>query len=75
MQHCMNIKIMLDNYYFGRLRLPNTVSREAKMKKVDIVMNQMGLGKCADTQIGGAGNKGISGGERKRVSMYVFNFR
>lgn len=39
------------------------------MRRVDEVMEELGLMKCRDTFIGGESLRGISGGERKRLSF------
>lgn len=44
---------------------------EQKIKKVENLITDLGLEKCADTIIGNSFIKGISGGERKRVSIGV----
>ncbi|KAI3761091.1 hypothetical protein L1987_51499 [Smallanthus sonchifolius] len=51
------------------LRLPKTLSRREKAAVVDSVMAEVGLCKCADTIIGNTFIRGVSGGERKRVSI------
>ncbi|MED6198975.1 hypothetical protein PIB30_071703 [Stylosanthes scabra] len=51
------------------LRLPNTVAKEEKVELAKTVMNQLGLIKCKDSIVGGPGLRGVSGGERKRVSV------
>ncbi|MED6169163.1 hypothetical protein PIB30_018881 [Stylosanthes scabra] len=51
------------------LRLPNTVTKEEKVELANSVMNQLGLTKCKDSIVGGPGLRGVSGGERKRVSV------
>ncbi|KAL1299463.1 hypothetical protein HN51_044003 [Arachis hypogaea] len=51
------------------LRLPNTVAKEEKVALAKAVMNQLGLVKCKDSIVGGPGLRGVSGGERKRVSV------
>jgi hypothetical protein len=48
----------------ARLRLPKSMSDEEKLERVERVINVLGLTKCADTVIGDAFNKGISGGEK-----------
>jgi ABC-type iron transport system FetAB ATPase subunit len=50
----------------ARLRLPKSMSDEEKLERVERVINVLGLTKCADTVIGDAFNKGISGGEKVR---------
>ncbi|KAH7685380.1 Sulfate-transporting ATPase protein [Dioscorea alata] len=51
------------------LRLPRTVARAEKVRAAEAVMAELGLDKCADTVIGNAFVRGVSGGERKRVSI------
>lgn len=55
--------------FSAMLRLPKSMPIEAKLARVDEVLDMLGLQKCADTIIGNAFNKGISGGEKRRVSM------
>jgi ABC-type multidrug transport system ATPase subunit len=57
--------------YSARLRLPSSVSTEEKTKIVDRIIQQLGLQGCKDTRIGDRDNRGISGGERKRVSIGI----
>ncbi|KHN36795.1 ABC transporter G family member 9 [Glycine soja] len=51
------------------LRLPNTISKEEKVKKAKDVIDQLGLTKCKDSIVGSPFLRGVSGGERKRVSI------
>ncbi|KAJ2773850.1 hypothetical protein IWQ57_001101 [Coemansia nantahalensis] len=54
----------------AQLRLPDsTYSRAAKDERVETVMRQLRLSHIKDTMIGGHGARGVSGGERKRVSI------
>ncbi|KAI9501389.1 P-loop containing nucleoside triphosphate hydrolase protein [Coemansia spiralis] len=54
----------------ARLRLPNSKYTDAdKRERVETVMRQLRLSHIADTPIGGQGIRGVSGGERKRVSI------
>lgn len=53
------------------LRLPGWMSREEKRQKADEVMHKMGLKDCADTLVGSELSKGISGGEKRRVSIAI----
>jgi ABC-type multidrug transport system ATPase subunit len=41
------------------------------MKKVNDIITELRLQKCAHTRIGGSLVKGVSGGERKRTSIGV----
>ncbi|KAI9340034.1 P-loop containing nucleoside triphosphate hydrolase protein [Zopfochytrium polystomum] len=51
------------------LRLPSTLTHAEKVAKVDAVISQLNLRKCADSTVGDALMKGVSGGERKRCAM------
>lgn len=53
------------------LRLPRRMSKEEKMKKAEDVMLKMGLKDCADVLVGNEFLKGISGGEKRRVSIAI----
>ena len=55
--------------YASELRLPESLPREQKMARVEHIIRLLGLEKCRGTQIGGALQRGVSGGERKRVSI------
>ena len=53
------------------LRLPRWMSKEEKVKRADDVLLKMGLKDCADVLVGSELLKGISGGEKRRVSIAV----
>ncbi|PIA12540.1 P-loop containing nucleoside triphosphate hydrolase protein [Coemansia reversa NRRL 1564] len=54
----------------AQLRLSNNVySPEDKQERVSTVMRQLRLLHIKDSRIGGGGKRGVSGGERKRVSI------
>ncbi|CAN0890189.1 ABC transporter G family member 14 [Linum grandiflorum] len=55
--------------YTALLRLPNSLTRQEKVDQAEDVISQLGLTKCKWSQIGGENLRGISGGERKRVSI------
>ncbi|KAK9803713.1 hypothetical protein WJX73_005190 [Symbiochloris irregularis] len=55
--------------YAAALRLPQHMSKQAKQKRVQMVITALGLEACKNTIIGGFFMKGISGGERKRASI------
>ncbi|KAK9674068.1 hypothetical protein RND81_12G208800 [Saponaria officinalis] len=55
--------------YTALLRLPNTMTKEQKIMQVDEVILQLGLIRCKNSIIGGPILRGVSGGERKRVSI------
>ncbi|KAF5730632.1 ABC transporter G family member 9 [Tripterygium wilfordii] len=51
------------------LRLPNTFTKEEKVQQAEEVITQLGLSRCKNSTIGDPFLRGISGGERKRVSV------
>ncbi|CAN4102862.1 unnamed protein product [Withania somnifera] len=51
------------------LRLPKTLSHMEKVAHAEAVIYQLGLTKCKDSIIGNTLLRGVSGGERKRVSI------
>lgn len=51
------------------LRLPNSVTQNEKLSIAESVITELGLSKCENTIIGNSFIRGISGGERKRVSI------
>lgn len=53
------------------LRLPSFMSKEEKYRRAEDVLMKMGLKDCADNLIGNELVKGISGGEKRRVSIAV----
>ena len=55
--------------FTARLRLPSKITRQEKEILVQRVISELGLGRCAQSMIGGKLLRGISGGERKRVSI------
>lgn len=53
------------------LRLPSFMSKHDKYKRAEEVLLQMGLKDCADNLVGNDLIKGISGGEKRRVTIAV----
>ncbi|XP_054824323.1 ABC transporter G family member 21-like isoform X2 [Prosopis cineraria] len=53
------------------LRLPKSLTRKEKMEQAETIMAELGLTRCRNSPIGGGASlvRGISGGERKRVSI------
>jgi ABC-type multidrug transport system ATPase subunit len=69
-------------HYAARLRLPEGMLPEAKLLRVETVLAELGLRDCAGTMIGldagaegaaagAAHGRGVSGGEKRRVSIAV----
>ncbi|KAG2387158.1 hypothetical protein C9374_001490 [Naegleria lovaniensis] len=58
--------------YAALLRLDSSLPNSSKMERVDVIMQELGLSKVADTIVGLPGlSKGISGGERKRLCIAI----
>ncbi len=57
--------------YSARLRLPSSVPMKEKEIRVKALMNELGLSHVANTRIGNETIRGVSGGERRRVSIGV----
>ncbi|KAG6557622.1 hypothetical protein Mapa_000903 [Marchantia paleacea] len=55
--------------YSARLRLPGVMAHDEKRTRVENMINQLGLKLCADTRVGNEKIRGVSGGERRRVSI------
>ncbi|GMH17483.1 hypothetical protein Nepgr_019324 [Nepenthes gracilis] len=55
---------------YGTL-LPNSMSKSEKLERADMVIREMGLQDSINTRIGGGSKKGISGGQRRRVSICI----
>ncbi|KAM5252106.1 ATP-binding cassette sub-family G member 8 isoform 1-T1 [Hipposideros larvatus] len=57
--------------FVAQLRLPRTFSQAQRDKRVDDVIAELRLRQCADTRVGNTYVRGVSGGERRRVSIGV----
>uniref|UniRef100_A0A3P9LH08 ATP-binding cassette, sub-family G (WHITE), member 2a n=1 Tax=Oryzias latipes TaxID=8090 RepID=A0A3P9LH08_ORYLA len=55
--------------FSAALRLPSSVKDKEKDKMVDRVIQELGLGRVADSKVGTQLIRGISGGERKRTNI------
>lgn len=55
--------------YSAMLRLPTDMSLEAKKLRVEQTLDELGISHIADRYIGLPGRRGISGGEKRRVSI------
>ncbi|KAJ4340035.1 hypothetical protein N0V95_007617 [Ascochyta clinopodiicola] len=57
--------------YAAGLRLPKWMDKQQKVQKAEEILLKMGLKDCADNLIGNDVIKGISGGEKRRVTIAV----
>lgn len=55
--------------YAALLRLPKKLTREEKIEQAELIIMELGLTRCRNSVVGGPLFRGISGGERKRVSI------
>ncbi|URE05532.1 ABC-2 type transporter [Musa troglodytarum] len=58
-------------YYSAQLQLPDSMSRSEKRERAEATIREMGLEGAMDTRIGGWAYKGISGGQKRRVSICI----
>lgn len=58
-------------YYSALLQLPDSMSKSEKKERVETVIKDMGLEDAMNTRIGGWSVKGISGGQKRRVSICI----
>ncbi|KAL0417295.1 UNVERIFIED_CONTAM: ABC transporter G family member 2 [Sesamum latifolium] len=57
--------------FAAEVRLPPSISTAEKKKRVIELLDQLGLTSIMHTYIGNEGNRGVSGGERRRVSIGI----
>nr|POE64273.1 abc transporter g family member 11 [Quercus suber] len=58
-------------YYSAQLQLPDSMSRSEKKERAKMTIREMGLQDSMDTRIGGWSIKGLSGGQKRRVSICI----
>ncbi|KAI9085781.1 hypothetical protein K1719_032195 [Acacia pycnantha] len=57
--------------FSAEFRLPRSLSKSRKKARVQALIDQLGLRNAANTVIGDEGYRGVSGGERRRVSVGI----
>jgi ABC-type multidrug transport system ATPase subunit len=57
--------------FSANLRLPESVTRAERHVIVDKTLEELGINHIAHSRIGGNGVRGISGGEKRRVSIGI----
>ncbi|XP_006760104.1 PREDICTED: ATP-binding cassette sub-family G member 2 [Myotis davidii] len=55
--------------FSAALRLPSTMKSHEKNERINMVIQELGLAKVADSKVGTQFTRGVSGGERKRTSI------
>ncbi|KAJ8540157.1 hypothetical protein K7X08_026546 [Anisodus acutangulus] len=58
-------------YYSAQLQLPDSMSRSEKRERAEATIREMGLQDAMNTRIGGWSVKGLSGGQKRRVSICI----
>ncbi|GAV73295.1 ABC_tran domain-containing protein/ABC2_membrane domain-containing protein [Cephalotus follicularis] len=55
--------------YAALLRLPKKLTRQDKIEQAELIIVELGLTRCRNNIVGGPLFRGVSGGERKRISI------
>ncbi|KAI4325669.1 hypothetical protein MLD38_031049 [Melastoma candidum] len=58
-------------YYSAQLQLPDSMPISEKRERAEATIREMGLQDAMDTRIGGWSIKGLSGGQKRRVSICI----
>ncbi|MED6211664.1 hypothetical protein PIB30_075940 [Stylosanthes scabra] len=58
-------------YYSAQLQFPDSMSCAEKKERADITLREMGLQDAINTRVGGWGSKGLSGGQKRRLSICI----
>ncbi|KAG1342343.1 ABC transporter G family member 11 [Cocos nucifera] len=58
-------------YYSAQLQLPDSMTKSEKKERAEMTIREMGLQEAMDARIGGQASKGISGGQKRRVSICI----
>lgn len=58
-------------YYSAQLQLPDSMTKSEKLERANDAIKDMGLQGCVNTRIGGWRVKGLSGGQKRRVSICI----
>lgn len=66
-----NLTVTETLMYIAQLRLPASQPLAEKVARVQEIISVLQLEACANTRIGNAFSRGVSGGERKRVSIGI----
>ncbi|KAL9461031.1 hypothetical protein AB3S75_004097 [Citrus x aurantiifolia] len=65
------LTVMEAIYYSAQLQLPDSMSRSEKKERAEMTIREMGLQDAMDTRIGGWNVRGISSGQKRRVSICI----
>jgi ABC-type multidrug transport system ATPase subunit len=70
-QHYPMLTVMETLTFHATLRFASSSDPQKRSLKLQRVINLLGLAQCANTRVGGDECKGISGGEKRRLSIGV----
>ncbi|XP_061349749.1 ABC transporter G family member 1-like [Gastrolobium bilobum] len=58
-------------YYSAQLQFPDSMSMAEKKERAEMTIREMGLQDAINTRVGGWGSKGLSGGQKRRLSICI----
>ncbi|MED6141921.1 ATP-binding cassette sub- G member 1, partial [Stylosanthes scabra] len=58
-------------YYSAQLQFPDSMPIPEKKERADETLREMGLQNAINTRVGGWGSKGLSGGQKRRLSICI----
>ncbi|XP_061355519.1 uncharacterized protein LOC133300048 [Gastrolobium bilobum] len=58
-------------YYSAQLQFPDSMSIAEKKERAEMTLREMGLQDAINTKVGGWGDKGLSGGQKRRLSICI----
>ncbi|KAK7319446.1 hypothetical protein RJT34_04167 [Clitoria ternatea] len=58
-------------HYSAQLQFPDSMSIAEKKERAEMTLREMGLQDAINTRVGGWGFKGLSGGQRRRLSICI----
>eukprot|EP01095_Lingulamoeba_sp_RSL-Kostka_P006419 TRINITY_DN200_c0_g1_i3.p1 TRINITY_DN200_c0_g1~~TRINITY_DN200_c0_g1_i3.p1 ORF type:complete len:633 (+),score=155.33 TRINITY_DN200_c0_g1_i3:30-1928(+) len=64
-----NLTVKENLMFYANLQLPNSISKEQKEKRVKDIIEELGLTGVTNERVGTQFRRGISGGEKKRLSI------
>jgi ABC-type multidrug transport system ATPase subunit len=67
--HLPSLTVRETLLFNANLLMPESVSYEQKNRRVEKLISLLGLRQCANTRVGGEEIKGVSGGEKRRLSV------
>ncbi|KAL1366343.1 hypothetical protein HN51_014182 [Arachis hypogaea] len=58
-------------YYSAQLQFPDSMPVSEKKERADVTLREMGLQNAIHTRVGGWSSKGLSGGQKRRLSICI----